>query len=240
MSRARSGDKRRWLASAALSAVLVTAVAALFRLPAPAEPVSRPAGLPPVTLIPGRPDELAMRDLVPLFLPTAYNAPSRPLLPLEPGRGYFDVDPGTRLKYSPDAPGLALPPMVRPPPDPVAALANPPTPLARGLGHTDLEVAAHPPTGGRVDVYAASQTNSVLALPLPPGARPVLNGIPAAGWKPLEFVATVDEAGLVGTPVLTVGSGLEQIDTHFRHFLAGEFRLGDRLAPGFYRIVVGP
>jgi hypothetical protein len=60
------------------------------------------------------------------------------------------------------------------------------------------------------------------------------------GWAPVEFVARVDAAGLVGPLVVTERSGLEEVDVFFANYLARTLRVGERLAPGFYRICVGP
>jgi hypothetical protein len=56
----------------------------------------------------------------------------------------------------------------------------------------------------------------------------------------MEFVAAVDPAGLVGPLVPTVRSGVEEVDNFFQNYLARTLRVGERLAPGFYRICVGP
>jgi hypothetical protein len=64
--------------------------------------------------------------------------------------------------------------------------------------------------------------------------------VPRGDFAPLEFLATVGAAGLVGDPLLVSGSGAEDVDSFFRDYLAKTFRLGERLAPGVYRVVVGP
>jgi hypothetical protein len=73
--------------------------------------------------------------------------------------------------------------------------------------------------------------------------RPVNDAKPPAStrpWDPMEFVAAVDAAGLVGPLVPTARSGVDEIDAYFGHYLADTLRVGQRLSPGFYRIVVGP
>jgi hypothetical protein len=47
-------------------------------------------------------------------------------------------------------------------------------------------------------------------------------------------------AGLAGPLVVTESSRVEEVDVHFRRQLRQVFRLGERLAPGVYRVVVGP
>jgi hypothetical protein len=64
--------------------------------------------------------------------------------------------------------------------------------------------------------------------------------LPRTDFAPLEFLAVVSSAGLVGDPVLVSGSGWEEVDGFFRSYLVKTFRLGERLSPGRYRVVVGP
>ena len=59
-------------------------------------------------------------------------------------------------------------------------------------------------------------------------------------WQPLEFLASVGPAGLVAPLTLTVRSGVDEVDAHFRKFLSDTFRVGDQLTPGFYRITLAP
>lgn len=68
------------------------------------------------------------------------------------------------------------------------------------------------------------------------------NGIslPRMDFIPVEFLAVVSSAGLVGDLVLVSGSGREEIDGFFRAYLVKSFRLGERLRPGRYRVLVGP
>ena len=56
----------------------------------------------------------------------------------------------------------------------------------------------------------------------------------------MEFIAAVDAAGLVGSVVPTVSSGAGEVDEYFGRYLADTLRVGQRLAPGFYLISVGP
>ena len=45
---------------------------------------------------------------------------------------------------------------------------------------------------------------------------------------------------MLGRPVETVSSDLEDVDVFFRDYLAKTLHLGERLPPGNYRVVVGP
>jgi hypothetical protein len=60
----------------------------------------------------------------------------------------------------------------------------------------------------------------------------------------MEFLILVSNAGIVGEPVLMTGSRWEEVDEEvdafFRSYLVKTFRLGERLSPGRYRVLVGP
>ncbi|PTX92399.1 hypothetical protein [Opitutus sp. ER46] len=238
----QSGTKRRWLIAAAGAATVLAVVLSLFRLPVVvAQPLPKPAR-PAVVLAPGHADELAMRDLTPLFLPTRYSAAASQSGAREPGSGFVDRD-ALRLKFAEDNPALPPPPSVPVPANPTEALRVMPVPLAYGFGRTDADLPAQAPRGAMVDVFASDDIKSdgpVLSVLVPVEDRPpgVTGKLP--GWQPMEFQAAIESTGLVGALILTRGSGVQEVDAHFKNFLAEAFRLGDRLPPGFYRIVVGP
>jgi hypothetical protein len=238
MAPSASGSKSRWLISAAAAALGLALLLALFRVPTAAPSPSRRSG-PPIILKPGRTDELALRDLTPLFLPTPYNAAPSELTQPQPGSSYFDRD-AVKLKFSDADPGLQLPAPFHAPAAPIDALAHSPGPLAAGIGRTNAAITPLPTRGAYVEVFAAATGESVLAQALGVNARPTEAGHEVQGWKPMEFIASVDPVGLVGPVWVTSSSGVEDVDNFFRNYLARTFRLGDRLTPGFYRIVVGP
>ena len=64
--------------------------------------------------------------------------------------------------------------------------------------------------------------------------------VPRADFVPMEFLVLVGSAGLIGDPVLVAGSGWEDVDGFFRDYLVRSFRLGERVSPGRYRVVIGP
>ncbi|MBA4137003.1 MAG: hypothetical protein C0518_06775 [Opitutus sp.] len=64
--------------------------------------------------------------------------------------------------------------------------------------------------------------------------------VPRTDFSPLEFVVAVGPAGLMGDPLLTRGSGREDVDLFFQDFLAKTSRLGSLLSPGRYRVLIGP
>src|SRR4051794_12696188 len=113
MSARTAGSKRRWGISAIIAATTMAALLPLFRAP---KTVTRPQitrpiasrGKPLVTVTPGRHDELALRDLAPLFLPTPYNAAPTERVAREPALNAFDTDT-TKLNFGETDPGLQLP-----------------------------------------------------------------------------------------------------------------------------------
>lgn len=235
MSLARDNAVQRWAIAAAAGAAVVASCVLLFRVPDPPAPVPSLAPTADVTFTPGRPDELVIRDLAPLFLPTPLNATPPELQPPLPGRALLQRDT-VRLTYG-DTLTLPLPSPVEVPARPEDTLSEPAAPLALGLGRTNYRIEALDPKGGHVDVYAAGEAAPVISVPLPPPARP---GPAISGWQPIHLFAAIDPMGLVGRISVTRSSGRDEIDRHFQTYLAGSFRLGDRLPPGFYRIVVGP
>lgn len=69
-----------------------------------------------------------------------------------------------------------------------------------------------------------------------------LVGLPFApvDFDPIEYLATVGPAGLIGDLSIVSGSGVDETDVFFRNYLVNAFRLGARLAPGQYQVRVGP
>jgi hypothetical protein len=105
-----------------------------------------------------------------------------------------------------------------------------------GFGQQAILLKRLPARGGYIEVYDSNTGRLVLGEAVKVSDQP-----PSAdGWEPMEFIAAVDAAGLVGPVVRTVGSGVEQVDGFFTRYLAENLKVGHRLAPGFYRISVGP
>ena len=105
-----------------------------------------------------------------------------------------------------------------------------------GFGREERRVRPEAARGGLLEVIAAGTGERVLTAELPEAL------VPPGGkaWEPLELLAIVDVAGLAGPLVVTESSRVEEVDAHFRRQLRQVFRLGERLAPGVYRVVVGP
>jgi hypothetical protein len=192
--------------------------------------------------------ETELRDLRPLFLPTERNA-SLPEPRLEPAGTYLDQEylsrnildstetaVGKDLRELPEVIMLnGLPLKDAKPRD---ALAPQPTSMsAQGFGRTaDLVVAPMPARGGFVEVFALGDGRRVWGDSVPVEARPPTD----KPWGPMEFLADVGLAGLASPLVVNEGSRVEEVDAHFRNYLTRRLRIGDRLEPGFYRVIVAP
>lgn len=227
----RSAEKRRWAVAIGAGVVLTALAGALFR--APRTPAVAPAGpRPGIVLAPAETlEETALHDPAPLFEPTRWN--SRPALPArDPGVAFASYPPEYRFAPA----GLTLPLPNDVPARPAEALAtDSPGNALLGLGRTGAVVPVAASRGAFVQIVAAGTGAPILALPLA-GARPP-EGV---FWRPLEFLAEVDAAGLVGSLVLSGPSNVDSVNAYFQDYLTRVFRVGDRLAPGFYHIWVGP
>jgi hypothetical protein len=248
-----TGSRGRW-AIAAVGATTVTfALLFLFRLPAPPTPIPVPSSVavarPEVKM--AKPDdndlylkeEAQLRDLRPLFLPTSRNA-ALPEPRLETGQSFLDSE-GLRPTFS-DAQAQVskdLPPVVllngkgveNATPADALSLSESGTVVA-GFGRQEPRVERVAQRGAFVEVIAMSNGSRLLTEELPISARPPGD----SSWAPVEFMAVVDAAGLVSPLVVTEGSRVDEVDLHFRNYLAQNLRIGERLSVGFYRIVVAP
>jgi hypothetical protein len=256
MNAAFEGEKRRWVIATIGAMLIMAVVLFLFRgpqaitiRPMRPTPVSAPQAKPVVQLAntaaadPVLADELLLRDMRPLFLPTEGLNVALPEPRREPGKTFLDNETvkwsfsETDLNIGAGLPQLAT--INGKPADAANSLdvlaSDAAGPALQGFGRREPEVAPMEVRGGFVEVVAATG-HHVWAEPLPPDARPPGN----KPWQPIEFVASVDAAGLTAPLVVTTSSQLEEVDTHYRNFLARRYRIGDRLPPGFYRITVGP
>lgn len=246
--------RMRWIVAGGGAAVVLLAMLSLFRLPSATEaPPTRgaPPPAPSTPLVqlrdtstdPALKEEAEIRDLRPLFLPTDFNV-SLPEPRREPGRTFLDNET-IKWRYSESELTLAreLPPIVvlndKPAAEvkPVDALeVEQAGPVALGIGRNPVALPERAADGGLLEVVAAASGTSVLAERLPAEARPA-GGKP---WEPLELIAMVDATGLAAPLTVTSSSRVEEIDAHYRNYLARRYRIGERLPPGFYRLIVAP
>lgn len=242
-------EKRRWFIAVIGALMTVSGIIGMVRFPPPVspDPISPP---PPIELRwvaaadLAKSEEVALRDLAPLFLPTRWNASLAPAPQREPGKTFFDRE---TLSYAFGEAGWSferdLPPVVTLNGNPLAearpidALRSPnPTPTLTGFGRGSVPILTQSDHVGYVEITETGTGRQVLAVALPTDAKPPTERM----WAPVEFLATVEAAGLVAPLTLTSRSGVEEVDAFFRNYLRQTFRLGERLTPGFYRIAVSP
>jgi hypothetical protein len=174
-------------------------------------------------------------DPTPLFLPTAFNSSRIDYVPREPGGAFAGFAP--KMTYSVSELELRLPPPATIPSTPAAALAgDPPGAPFLGFDRPDPVMEPVSPRAAYIEIVDAGTGRSVFGTPVS-DAHPPASLMP---WQPMEFIAAVDSAGLVGPVVPTTRSGVGEVDAYFGRYLADTLRVGQRLAPGFYRIIVGP
>ncbi len=230
---------RDWFFAGIGALVIGLAVMVFFRVPmAPPAPSKPPPPLPAAKTAPKMaaiPERARFSDPTPLFLPTQWNA--RPnTLPgatvREPGDDYHYEPP---FSFALNAARLTFPARVDVPDKPVDALGlwGAEAPFL-GLGQTDLKVEGLSGRDARVEVMTADTGRQVFTQALK-DARP-----PGGDWQPMEFLVAIEPAGLVGLPAPASSSNAVEVAVYFQNYLAKVLRVGERLAPGFYRIKVGP
>ena len=176
-----------------------------------------------------------LRDPTPLFLPTDFNSSRKDYVPKEPGGAFGGFQP--EYVFDPSQLVLNLPPSAAIPASPADGLAGEP-PGAPFLGFDRADPVVEPvvPRIAYVEIVNTGSGRSVFGAAVTDAHPPQAS----VTWQPMEFVAAVDSAGLVGPVVPTVRSGVDEVDAYFGRYLAENLRIGQRLAPGFYRISVGP
>jgi hypothetical protein len=240
MMKSTAGRQRGWVWAAGGALAVLLAVAMLFRAPggAPvdaARPAHRLAGS--VRLLSLKKNEAALTDPTPLFLPTEWNAGQNALpanTQREPG-GSFQGYPA-KLAFAETELKLTFPAAVAVPARPADALASDRSGQSfLGLGQADHPITELVVRKSFIEIREAASGRSLLAQPLaeaePPGG---------AVWQPMEFLVAVDAMGLVGPPILTESSHVAAVDGYFQIYLGRTLHLGQRLAPGFYRVCIGP
>jgi hypothetical protein len=169
-------------------------------------------------------------------MPTAWNAGEQPL-PLElrrqPDQAFQSFDPqmtfsSTRLDPVFAPPGVAFE-------DPIRALDLGGSPRFANVGRREVPSVSLE-REAFIEVRRASDGGLELAAPL----SELPQGVGDVPWAPISFLIAVNDAGLVGSAMIEIGSGNTEVDDAIRGFLGTKYRLGNRLNPGFYRVTVGP
>lgn len=175
-------------------------------------------------------------DPTPLFFPTEWNYGQRPLTQKQtrqrlPGEVFGSFDEKLPMSEQSIAPyGIELAPVPEKLSDVLGQGDE--APFA-GLGRIDLQKSTLPVRAGFLRVRDLRNGNDVISQSLT-GIQP-----PRSDYVPLEFLVVVGPAGLIGDPILTRGSGWDEVDGFFRTYLVRSYHLGERLPPGRYRVLVG-
>ncbi len=173
-------------------------------------------------------------DPTPLFFPTEHNYGQRPLPPgllKQPGQVFGSFE--AKLPLSDRAVGL-YGNEAAPTPEKLSDVLSQgnEAPFA-GLGQVDIQKQTLPIRSGYVQVSDLKNGDIIISQTLS-GVNP-----PRSDYAPMEFLVIVGTAGVVGDPFLTSSSGGDETDNFFRTYLVKSYRLGERLRPGRYRVLVG-
>lgn len=181
-------------------------------------------------------EEATLFDPTPMFLPTEWNSGQNALpdrLIRVSGRSFENYP--AKLTYPEARLAMSMPSDSESPKRAVDVLAmiDLESPLM-ALGKAESSLTKLDERAAQIEVASAKTGQRVLAT--------VAEGmaVPGEGWQPLELLVAIDAAGVVGTPVITMRSGSEQVDRFFQDYLVKTMRLGKRLAPGAYHVLVGP
>jgi hypothetical protein len=186
-------------------------------------------------------EEMALLDPTPLFLPTPWNsggAAGLPAAPREVGRAMEDFAPWLAFPARRATVSFEMP--VEVPAGPREALAaGRGDRVGRALALRRTDPVARPLEGrpGWLEVADTGSGERRFAGPLhlPPGTAPV-----GDLWRAVDFLVAVNRYGLVSYPTALNSSGSETVDAKLPGLLARDPRLLAGLAPGRYRITVGP
>lgn len=174
-------------------------------------------------------------DPTPLFFPTVWNYGQQPLrdrLRRQPGQVFGSFEPVyTFTEQNMKSFGAEATPPPRKPSD-VLRQGNE-APFA-GIGQIDTPRPALSERTSFIEVRRVASEESIISQ--------VLRNItpPRLDYAPMEFIVIVGSAGVIGDPVLTSGSGSDEVDAFFLTYLVKTYHLGERLNPGRYRVLVGP
>lgn len=179
-------------------------------------------------------EKAKLLDPTPLFFPTEWNFGQQPLR-LGPRRqlGQFfgsfppkqTIDEQNIASYGAEAPVV---------PEKLAdVLAQGNEAPFAGMGRIDGTLTSLPVRTGYLQVSDLKSGDNIESKPL------TGLSLPRTDFAPLEFLVVVEAAGLIGEPLLMTPSGWDDVDNFFRSYLVKSYRLGERLRPGRYRVVIG-
>lgn len=177
-------------------------------------------------------------DPMPLFLPTEWNASQQSLptkVQRQPEQVFDDFLP--KLIYKEAELSLPIGPTQVLPKNPLDLLREASRDPFVGFDRQDVPIRPLPARLGIVEVRRVGDGYLELQRTLD---RPVVLPADRMAWQPAEFLVTVTTTGLLGRPVTTVSSDIEEVDNFLCDYLAEVLHLGERLPPGMYRVAVGP
>ena len=179
-------------------------------------------------------EKAELMDPTPLFFPTEWNYGQRPLPEgrlKQPGQVFGSFEPkltvGEQNIANFGAEALQTSEKL------VDVLVQGNEAPFAGLGRIDTPRSTLAVRAGYLEVWDHKNGNIISSQQLS-GINP-----PRTDFAPVEFLIVVGSAGLIGEPVLTSGSGWDEVDNFFRTYLVKSYRLGERLRPGQYRVSVG-
>lgn len=243
MKAQRQSEPRLWLWATLGAACLGIGFILMFQAPhstnnkehttVQSRDYARSIGVPQVGFRRVAPEEASLVDPSPLFLPTAWNTAQKDVALPKVGGAFADYP--ARFTYD-ELEFRLLAPKNNAGVNLAGVLGlNSPDAALLGIGRGAVQL---PRLVQRSAVYEVTQANGgkwVMAESLPE-AHPPGEG----AWEPIEFLAVVNAAGLSGPMVPTVRSKIEEVDAYFSNYLTQNLRIGSKLAPGVYRIWVGP
>ena len=233
-----------WFAATLAGVAVVGLFTLLFRVPAAIPAPEKPAAAQPPVHLNGAhsndknalfSEDETLLDPTPLFVPTRWNSSGNAIAVPVPGRQFsgYPAEP----HFNDSKLEVLLPAPVETPGRAEDVITGTPSGAPfLGMGERDMPLPPLPARAACVEIFESTSGRLVLGKVIEASVR-------APGgdtWRPMEFIAAVDSAGLVGPLVRTVDSGVEEVDDFFAHYLAQNLKVGHRLEPGFYRISVGP
>lgn len=189
-------------------------------------------------------EQATIFDPTPLFLPTKWNAGQRPLptsVQHQPGQVFHSFAP--KLVFAKADLHLPIPPAQVLPKSPLDLLKEPSRDPFLGFDRKDLTLKPLSQRYGVVEVHRLSDGRLELSQPID---RKIVLPEGQLEWRPVEFLVVVTVSGLLGRPVLLPQEGNtgntdgQGVISFLRSYLAGTLHLGERLAPGTYRVTIGP
>lgn len=178
-------------------------------------------------------------DPTPLFFPTEWNFGQRPMpesMRRQPGQVFENFEAKVIFKEQ-DITAYGVEAAAAPDRLPDVLVQGNETPFG-GMGQIDVARPTLAERGSFLEVKELADDKVIISQAL----KGLL--VPRLDFAPMEFLVVVSSSGIVGEPVLVNGSRWEEVDEEvdafFRSYLVKTFRLGERLSPGRYRVLIGP